>query len=51
MKIRDGIWGDDNGWFRESVVRRVGDGESTLFWHDQWCGDVALREQFSRLFD
>jgi len=51
VKIRDGIGGGDNGWFHESVVRRVGDGESTLFWHDRWCGDVALRERFSRLFD
>jgi hypothetical protein len=33
------------------VVRRVGDGESTLFWHDRWCGDVPFRERFSRLYD
>ena len=51
MKIRDGIGGGDNGWFPESVVQRVGDGESTLFWHDRWCGAVALRDRFSRLFD
>ena len=51
VKIRDGIGGGGNGWFSESVVRRVGDGEATLFWHDRWCGDVALRERFSRLFN
>jgi hypothetical protein len=51
VKIRDGIRGSDSGWFWESVVRCVGDGEATLFWHDRWCGDVALRERFSRLFD
>jgi len=32
-------------------VRRVGNGESTLFWQDRWCGDVAFGERFSRLFD
>ena len=51
VKIRDVIGGGGNGWFSESVVRRVGDGEATLFWHDRWCGDVALRERFSKLFD
>ena len=51
VKIRDGIAGGDNEWFSECVVWRVGDGEATLFWHDRWCGDVAFRERFSRLFD
>jgi len=31
VKIRDGIGGGSNGWFSECVVRRVGDGETTLF--------------------
>jgi len=33
------------------VARRVGDGANTLFWHDQWCGDVPFRVCFGRLFD
>jgi len=50
VKIRDGV-GGDIGWFSDCVVRRVGDGEATLFWHDRWCGDVSFQERFSRSFD
>jgi hypothetical protein len=28
----------------------VGDGSKIRFWHDWWCGDVALLEAFSNLF-
>ncbi|XP_039683864.1 uncharacterized protein [Medicago truncatula] len=49
MKIRDGV-GGGVGWFNECVARRVGDGESTLFWHDRWCGEVPFRERFGRLY-
>ncbi|XP_039686992.1 uncharacterized protein [Medicago truncatula] len=49
-RIRDGISGGGDGWFEGCVVRRVGDGEGTLFWHDRWCGDVPFPIRFSRLF-
>jgi hypothetical protein len=38
-------------WFRDHVSRGVGNGKLTLFWSDVLVGGVALREQFSRLFD
>jgi len=28
----------------------VGDGLSTHFWHDPWCGPTILRVRFRRLF-
>jgi hypothetical protein len=28
----------------------MGDGSTIRFWHDQWCGDVALKEAFPTLF-
>jgi len=43
--------GGGNGWFDGCVVRRVGDGAYTLFWHDRWCGDVPFRARFSMLYD
>ena len=52
VKIRDGIGvdGGGGGWFADRVVRRVGDGSNTLFWHDRWLGDVPLCRHFDRLF-
>jgi len=50
-RIRDGNGGGSDGWFEGCVIRRVGDGESTLFWHDWWCGDIPFRIRFNRLFD
>ncbi|GAU22487.1 hypothetical protein TSUD_296060 [Trifolium subterraneum] len=41
-KIRDGVGGLGGGWFRESVVRQVGDGSETFFWSDP-CLDVYFR--------
>ena len=32
-----------------SVV--IGDGKSTSFWHDRWCGLVSLADKFPRLFE
>jgi hypothetical protein len=28
----------------------VGDGRKVKFWHDCWCGDIALKEAFPELF-
>jgi hypothetical protein len=37
-------------WFSDGVARVVGDGLSTHFWHDPWCGPTILRVRFRRLF-
>jgi hypothetical protein len=29
----------------------VGDGTKISFWHDMWCGDMALKVAFPALFD
>jgi len=38
-------------WFGHHVSRRVGNGRTTLFWSDMWCGRVSFRVRFSRLFE
>lgn len=48
--FRVGLGSGGDGWFECCVLRRVGDGEDTLFWHDRWCGDASFRVRFSRLF-
>jgi len=37
-------------WFLNGVTRVIGNGRSTLFWHDLWCGPTLLRDSFCRLF-
>ncbi|GJR01855.1 hypothetical protein Tco_0524839 [Tanacetum coccineum] len=32
------------------MKRKIGDGMSTLFWHDVWINDTLLAQQFPRLF-
>ncbi|MCH82482.1 cysteine-rich receptor-like protein kinase, partial [Trifolium medium] len=50
-KIRDGVNGNEGGWFAEGVARRVGSGEDTFFWMDPWLGNVPLSALYSRLFE
>ncbi|CAJ2673056.1 unnamed protein product [Trifolium pratense] len=50
-RIRDGGGEAGRGWFRESVLRQVGDGSDTFFWTDPWVDGISLRERFGRLFD
>jgi hypothetical protein len=41
-----GLWKNiKKGWEKFSIHTRfeVGDGSKIRFWHDQWCGDVALK--------
>ena len=38
-------------WFDDNVRRVVGDGKGTLFWYDNWIGDIPLRLKFPKLFD
>ncbi|XP_019418409.1 PREDICTED: uncharacterized protein LOC109329191 [Lupinus angustifolius] len=42
--------GFNKGWFNEGVRRRVGSGQSTLFWRDIWVGGECLKNCFERLF-
>ncbi|GKV30550.1 hypothetical protein SLEP1_g39351 [Rubroshorea leprosula] len=42
--------GSNEGWVYKGVVKTVGEGNDTLFWHEKWCGDVPFREKFNRLF-
>jgi hypothetical protein len=51
VRIRDGAGGLRDGWFRESVTRKVEDGSDTLFWFDPWLGGIPLCERFGRLFN
>jgi len=37
-------------WFLNGVARVIGNGHSTQFWHDPWCGPILLRDRFRRLF-
>jgi hypothetical protein len=50
-RIREGV-GDVGGrWFGNNVVRKVGDGNDTLFWSHRWLGGSALSERFPRLYE
>ncbi|CAJ2670867.1 unnamed protein product [Trifolium pratense] len=49
-RIREGEGELGGRWFREHVVKRVGDGSDTLFWTDPWLDEISLRERFGRLF-
>jgi hypothetical protein len=41
---RDGVGGLRDGWFGESVTRKVGDETYTLFWSDPgWAGSLCAR--------
>jgi hypothetical protein len=37
-------------WFGESMVRKVGNGSSTFFWHSNWINDAPLSIKFPRLY-
>ncbi|CAJ2642357.1 unnamed protein product [Trifolium pratense] len=51
VRIREGEGELGGRWFREHIVRRVGDGLDTLFWTDPWLDGISLRERFGRLFE
>lgn len=50
-RIREGVGNGVGSWFEENIRRIVGDGRETLFWYDNWVGEVPLRFKFPRLFD
>jgi hypothetical protein len=37
-------------WLGDSIVRKVGNGGSTLFWSSNWIGGASLSNLFPRLF-
>ena len=49
-RICDGEGVTSDGWFENSVLRRVGDGAETLFWTHRWIGGAPLSVSFHRLF-
>jgi hypothetical protein len=32
------------------INKAIGNGKNTLFWHDRWISDCALKSHFSLLF-
>ncbi|CAJ2638568.1 unnamed protein product [Trifolium pratense] len=50
-RIRDGEGEIGGSWFREQVVKRVGDGSDTFFWTDPWVDGIPLCQRFGRLFE
>ncbi|GKV28721.1 hypothetical protein SLEP1_g37737 [Rubroshorea leprosula] len=38
------------GWVHKGMVKTMGEGNDTLFWHEKWCGDMSFKEKFNRLF-
>ncbi|KAF1881267.1 hypothetical protein Lal_00023303 [Lupinus albus] len=38
-------------WLWDGLVRRVGNGSSTRFWHDNWLGSDTLSTRFKRLYN
>lgn len=50
ISLLGGEKGATRDWFSDGVARVVGDGLSTQFWHDPWCGSTVLRVRFSRLY-
>jgi hypothetical protein len=39
-----------SNWFKEEVLRKVGNGGATSFWRDKWLGNTPLCNIFRRLF-
>jgi hypothetical protein len=38
------------GSFSNIISFKVGDESRICFWHDVWCGDVALKYSFPKLY-
>ena len=50
-QIRSGVGLADAWWLVDNIVRKVGDGRTTMFWEEPWLLDVPLAVSFSRLFE
>ena len=42
--------GTERAWLNEEVVRKVGNGLNTSFWHVAWRGEVPFKIKYPRLF-
>jgi len=51
VSIRDGVGEVGGAWFSDNIVRKIGNGENTLFWTGHWVGSSPLCVQFRRLFN
>lgn len=40
----------DQNWFDNGLCRKLGEGNSIQFWNEPWCGRIALRDRFTRLY-
>jgi hypothetical protein len=49
-QIRSGVGMVDNRWLSDNIIRRVGDGRSTLFWLDPWLDDYLLERSYRGFF-
>ncbi|XP_071713547.1 uncharacterized protein [Rutidosis leptorrhynchoides] len=36
--------------FKNSFIKSIGDGKSTLFWTENWCGSECFKDLFPRLY-
>ena len=50
-QIRSGVGLANARWLVDNIVRKVGDGCTTMFWEDSWLDDVPLAVSFSRLYE
>jgi hypothetical protein len=41
---------EGRNWIGDSLVRKVGNGNSTSFWKSRWIGDSSFSVMFPRLF-
>ncbi|KAF1860863.1 hypothetical protein Lal_00000277 [Lupinus albus] len=41
----------NNNWFWGGMVRRIGDGSTTSFWHYHWLGPSTLISRYKRLYN
>ena len=51
LDVRDGVGQIDTGWMSDNIIRRVGDGVSTLFWVDPWLEGKPMCNLFTRLYE
>jgi hypothetical protein len=40
----------DSLWFINGIGKKLGNGQSTMFWNEVWIGNQSLRHMFPRLF-
>ncbi|KAL4575810.1 hypothetical protein LXL04_011896 [Taraxacum kok-saghyz] len=46
-----GILAIKNRWRRGQCSRKLGDGTSTAFWGDVWCGDRNFKSRYARVYE